>query len=270
MGTTSSPAWQPLTPRGVAAFAQAPLRRLLLVQFIVALVVAVGVALLCYDCYVPVIEGAIEKLPASSQVRQQQLDWRGDSPVVLAENRFLALLVDVHRTGQLRPLAHVQFEFSRTNIVARSLFGYVELPYAKGWTLAVSREELQPRWGAWRPALLAGVIGAVLLWLFASWVGLAFLYALPVWLLGFFLNRELSWAGSWKLSGAALLPGALLMLAGISFYDLGAADLVGMLFLFGAHLVVGWVYLGVSVFAVPRVSAAVGGRKNPFRSEGGK
>ena len=102
MGSNSPTAWQPLTPRGVAAFVQAPLRRLLLVQFIVALAVAMGVALLCYDRYVPVIEGAIAKLPAASQVRQQQLEWWGNSPVVLGENRFLALTVDLERTGQLR------------------------------------------------------------------------------------------------------------------------------------------------------------------------
>ncbi|MGC3958003.1 MAG: hypothetical protein QM813_08710 [Verrucomicrobiota bacterium] len=270
MDTLPPTAWQPLTPKGVAAFAYAPLRRLLLVQFIVAIAVAVGVALLCYDRYVPVIEAAIEKLPASSQVRQQQFDWRGNSPVVLAENRFLSLMVDLDRTGQLRPVAHAQLEFSRTNIVVRSLFGYVELPYAKGWTMAVSREELLPRWGAWRPALLAGVIGAVLVSLFASWLGLAFFYTLPVWWLGFFLNRELSWSRSWKLSGAALMPGALLMLAGISFYDLGVTDLVGMLFLLAAHLVVGWVYLGLGIWAAARVGSVAGERKNPFGLGGGK
>jgi hypothetical protein len=270
MGPTSPTAWQPLTPRGVAAFARAPLRRLWLVQFIVALAVALGVALLCYARYVPVVGGAIAKLPAASQVRQQQLEWRGNSPVLLAENRFLALTVDLDRTGRLRSVAHLQFEFSRTNIVARSLFGYVERPYAKGWTLAASREALQPLWGAWLPVLLAGVMVVVVLGLFASWTGLAFLYALPVWWLGFFLNRDLNWSGSWKLSSAALLPGALVMLAGISFYDFGVVDLVGMLFLFVTHLLVGWAYLMLGVLAAARVSPEAGARKNPFRADGRK
>lgn len=270
MGHPSPTAWQPLTPRGVAAFARAPLRRLLLVQFIVALAVALGVALLCYDRYVPVIGSAIAKLPAASQVRQQQLEWQGNSPVLLAENRFLSLMVDLERTGQLRSVAHLQFEFSRTNIVARSLFGYVELPYANGWTMPAGREALQPLWGAWLPALLAGVMGLVLVWLFVSWVGLAFLYTGTVWWLGFFLNRDLSWSGSWKLSSAALLPGALVMLAGISFYDLGALDLVGMLFLFGAHILVGWAYLVLGVLAAARVNSETGARKNPFRADGRK
>ena len=36
MDASPPTAWEPLTPLGVAAFAQAPLRRLLLVQFLVA------------------------------------------------------------------------------------------------------------------------------------------------------------------------------------------------------------------------------------------
>jgi len=134
--------------------------------------------------------------------------------------------------------------------------------------MAASREELQPLWGAWLPSLLAGVMGTVLLGLFVSWFGLAFAYVMPVWLLGFYLNRRLSMSASWKLSGAALLPGALVMLAGISFYDLGALDLVGLLFVFVAHIVTGWVYLVLGVVTAERVVTAAGVRKNPFRSAG--
>ena len=135
MGASNPIAWQPLTPRGVAAFAFAPLRRLLLVQFIVALGVAAGVALLCYDRYVPVLAGAIEKLPAQSQVRWQRLEWHTNSPVMLAENRFLSLSVDLERSGQLRSVAHVQFEFGRSNVVVHSLLGYVVVPYPQGWVM---------------------------------------------------------------------------------------------------------------------------------------
>lgn len=264
MGASNPIAWQPLTPRGVAAFAFAPLRRLLLVQFVVALGVAAGVALLCYDRYVPVIAGAIEKLPAQSQVRWQRLEWHTNSPVMLAENRFLSLSVDLERSGQLRSVAHVQFEFGRSNVVVHSLLGYVAVPYPQGWVMPANRETLQPLWGAWLPGLLAGVIGGVMLWLFASWFALAVLYAGPLWLLGFFINRQLGLRGSLRLSGAALLPGALLMLAGISFYDLGVLDLVGMAFVFAMHLIVGCVYLVLGLIALPRLPAENAVKKNPF------
>lgn len=255
-------AWQPLTPRGVAAFAVAPWRRLLLVQFIVALLVAAGVAWFGYDRYVPVIANAIFKLPAEGQIRNQQLDWRGASPVMLEENSFLALSVSLEQRGQVRSVADVQVEFSRSQVTIYSLFGYVELPYPSGWIIPVNQEQLQPLWGAWLPAALALVLLGVVLGLFLTWFALAALYALPVWWLGFFLDRGLRWRGSWKLSGAALLPGALLMLLAISCYDLGVMNLVGLLSVCGAHFLVGWVYLILGLLAAPRVAA--GAARNPF------
>lgn len=264
MGETSQTAWQPFTPRGVAAFAHAPLRRLLLVQFLIALLVALAVVWFLYDGYFPAINKAIGQLPPTGEVRGGVLDWHGDSPVLLAENRFLALSVDLEQAAKIRSVAHVQIELGRTNFFCHSLFGYLESPYPRGWIIAANREELQPLWGAWRPAVLVAAMILVMLGLFAVWFLLATLFAGPVWLLGFFLNRDLGGRGSWRMSGAALMPGALLMVAAISFYDLGMMDLVQLAFVFVAHLVLGWVYLFVSPFFVPRLEA--GGRtpKNPF------
>lgn len=264
MDATPTAAWQPLTPRGVAAFAHAPLRRLLLVQFIVASLVALAVAWFFHDGYFPVINQAIAQAPVAGEVRAGALDWRGESPVLLAENRFLAVSVDLPQTGRLRSVAHVQVELGRTNWFVHSLLGYVQMNYPKGWLIAANREELQPLWGAWRPAILAAVIGLVLLGLFATWFLLATLFAGPIWLFGFFLNRDLSLRGSWRLSGAALMPGALLMVGAISFYDLGVMDPVQLGFVFVAHLVLGWIYLLVSPCWVPRLGSAA--PKNPFGS----
>ena len=99
--------------------------------------------------------------------------------------------------------------------------------------------------------------------LLASWWLLATIYFLPVWLLGFFVNRDLNFRASWKLSGAALLPGALLMAAGILLYDFGAVDLVQFGFIFGAHFVLGWIYLFVSLLFVPANFRALP-KGNPF------
>jgi hypothetical protein len=266
MDATPPTAWQPLTPHGVAAFAHAPWRRLLLVQFIVALLVALAVAWFLYDGYFPPISKAIMQLPAGGQIRAGTLNWPGESPGLLAENRFLALSVDLNQSVKMRSVAHVQLEFGRTNFWAHSLFGYAEFNYPTGWIIAVNREELQPLWGAWQPVLLAGAMAAVLTGLFAGWILLATLYAAPVWLWGYFLNRDLSWRGSWRLGGAALMPGALLLVVAISFYNLGVMDLVQMGFVYGAHLVVGWVYLFVSPFFVPRISEGPKTIGNPFTS----
>ena len=81
-------AWEPITPRGVAAFARANFSRLLLVQFIVALLAAVSVAWFLDDACFPTVLAAIQKLPTAGEIRSGKLDWRGDSPQMLAEGRF--------------------------------------------------------------------------------------------------------------------------------------------------------------------------------------
>jgi hypothetical protein len=94
------------------------------------------------------------------------------------------------------------------------------------------------------------------------------MYCLPVWLVGFFANRDLSLRGSWRLAGAALLPGALLLTAAIVLYGSGAFDLVRLAVAGAAHPVVGWVYLIVSPLRCPSHPAAGAIKKNPFVAPG--
>ena len=100
--------------------------------------------------------------------------------------------------------------------------------------------------------------------LLLSWWILATIYFLPVWVLGFFANRDLNFRASWKLSGAALMPGALLMAAGILLYDFGFLNLVSFAFIFAAHFVLGWIYLIVSLLFLPRISETPQ-KNNPFK-----
>jgi len=263
MDKSFRPAWQPLTPRGVAAFANAGLGRLLLVQSLVALVVALVVIWQLDTGWFPTIESAIGKLPARGEIRSQQLDWRGESPLMLAEGRFLALTVDLNHTHGLRSLAHVQVEFGRETFVVRSLFGYAEAWYPPGWVMAFNQTELKPWWGAWKPVLLAGAGVGAGLGVLLSWWLLATLYFLPVQLAGYFADRDLTPFRSWRLAGAALMPGAVLMVVALVLYGLGSMDLVQLLFAVGAHLVVGWIYLFLSLLFVPSAANA-SSRRNPF------
>jgi hypothetical protein len=144
------------------------------------------------------------------------------------------------------------------------LLGYVEFPNPPDQTIAFNRAELEPRWGAWAAEILFVAAVATVLGLLVSWTILATLYFLPVWLLGFFANRDLNFRQSWRLAGAALMPGALLMTAGILLYDFGLVDLVALGFIFAAHFVLGWIYLCLSLLFTPRIPAAVP-KGNPFK-----
>lgn len=256
-------AWEPLTPRGVAAFAHARLGRLLLVQFIVALLAAASVTWFLDDSIFPVVRAAIQNLSAAGEIRSAKLDWRGDSPKLLAEERFLALDVDLNHDGRLNATADVQVEFGKETIQTSALLGYLEFPYPAGPPLPFNRTELEPLFDAWASTILFAAFVAAALGVLASWWLLATIYFLPVWLLGFFVNRDLNFRRSWKLSGAALLPGALLMAAGILLYDFGVVDLVQFGFIFGAHFVLGWIYVFVSLLFVPAISTT-SPKGNPF------
>ncbi|KAB2648096.1 MAG: hypothetical protein DVB33_08030 [Verrucomicrobia bacterium] len=258
-------AWQPVTPQGVAAFAHSPWRRLLLVQFIVALLVGGAIAWFIQIEYYPTITSAIQGLPSNGEIAAGKLAWNGESPAVLAAGKFLALTVDMDHAGQKRTVADVQFEFGRTNVFIHSLLGYAVFEYPSDWAFATNRTALEPLWGAWRPPLLALIVLSVAAALMVSWYLLATLYAAPIWLLGFYLNRDLNWLRSWRLCGAALLPGAILMLFAISFYALGLMDLVQFGFVYASHLVIGWVYLLAAIFFVRRVGET-SAPKNPFKS----
>ena len=264
MDSPPASAWEPVTPRGVATFAHAKPGRLLLVQFFVAVLVAGCVLWLLYDGFFPTVTAAVEKLPDAGEIRGAKLDWRGEPKLLLAESRFIAFNVDLEHSGEIRSPAQVQVEFGRDNVRVFSLLGYADFNYPTGWVIAFKRPELLPKWGAWQPPLLALTALGVVIYLMLSWALLAALYAGPVWLLGFYLNRELTLSGSWKLSGAALMPGALLMAAGFLFYDFGAFDLVTLAFVTGGHFLVGWIYLVVSTLFLPRHPTVEAEKKNPF------
>lgn len=256
-------AWQPLTLRGMAAFACAPLRRLLLVQFIVALLAAASVVWFLHHAWFPTIGEAISQLPPQGELRSGRLDWQGSTPSRLAEGQFLALIVDLDHAGEARSPAQVQVEFGRTDCKVFSLFGYVQDAYPRSWVVAFNQSELGPWWGAWAPPLLAIAAGLVVVSLMVTWACLATVYFLPAWLVGFFADRELSLCGSWRLAGAALMPGALFLCGAIFLYGWGALDIVRLAVAAAVHLVMGWIYLLVSLLCLPRQPVATG-EENPF------
>ena len=257
-------AWQPLTPHGVAAFAHARSGRLFALQFVVAALAAASVIWFLRTAWFPVVTEGIQALPAEGQIRGGVLIWHGESPTPLAERHFLSLVVDLDHTGSRRSPAQIQVEFGRRDCVVLSLLGARTVPYPPGTVIAFGRSELEPLWGAWRPILLWITVVAVMVGLLFTWGALATLYTLPVYLAGWLANRDLKLAGSWRVAGAAMMPGALVMTLAIVLYGLGVLDLIRLGVALAAHLVIGWVYLAAGTLAAPRYAAAPPEPANPF------
>jgi len=257
-------AWEPLTPHGVAAFAHATFSRLFVVQFVIALLCAASVTWLLYDGCFPTISAAIQKLPDDGEIRPGKLEWHGGSPQLLAEGKFLAFDVDPNHSGQVHSSADVRIEFGADSVRIFSLLGYAEFVYPPDRVAPFNRLELEPLWGAWSAEILFLAFMTVTLILLGSWWLLATLYFLPVWLLSFYANRDLNFRACWKLSGAALMPGALLMAAGVLLYDAGLLLLVSLGFVFAAHFALGWLYLFLSQLFLLRIPETKT-KGNPFK-----
>jgi hypothetical protein len=261
-------AWQPLTPGGVAAFAAASPGRLWLVQLIVACLAALCIVWFLHRAWAPVVAKAIEQLPAQSEIRHARLNWAGPSPESLAENRFLAVAVDLKHEGQARSPAHLQMELGESTIKVISLLGFVEMAYPQGWRIGLGRADAEPWWGAWKPALLAMAGALAAATLIVLWAILGSLYSGPVWLIAFFANRQTTWAGAWRLSQAALLPGALVLSTGVVLYGFGVLDLLLLFVAAGLHILVGWVYVTTAVFRLPIQKEEGATKENPFAATG--
>jgi hypothetical protein len=257
-------AWQPLTPRGVAAFARAQWGRLLLVQCVFAVLAAASVVWFVNTAWFPTIRDGIRSLPARGELDAGALNWPTNSPQLLAEGPFLAFVVDLDHAETIRSPAQFQIEFGRDTVRVYSLLGFVEQPYTKKYLIPFNQPDLEPWWGAWATPILWMTFGAIFAALMAGWFALATLYFFPAWLAGFFSNRALTPAGSWKLAGAALLPGALLMTLALLTYGFGILDLVKLAAAFAAHILCGWIFLFAAVGATPKISETAVPKANPF------
>lgn len=257
-------AWQPLTPGGVAAFGGATFGRLLTVQFIAALIAAGVVVWFLQNTWFRSVQEGITRLPRTGEIRSGKLFWGGPETLRLAESRFVSISVDLKHTGEVRSPAHMQFEFGGNDLQVSSLFGYLRVKYPRVWLIAFNRPQLEPWWGAWRPAILALAGVGVICALFCIWAVLAISYSPVVWLVAFYGNRNLSLNQSRRIAGAALMPGALFMSAAVIMYGLGAMDLVQVLAAVAGHFLIGWAYVVASPLALRRDPKLASARTNPF------
>lgn len=258
------PAWQPLTPRGVAAFAQARVGRLWLVQFLIAVLVAGTFVWFLTTAWFPLALEAIRQLPDAGAIIERRLESPHESASPLAENRFLSVFVNPHGVSNASTTSDLRLDFREREIIACSLFGCLALAYPAHAPLPFNRVELEPWWGAWESMILGLAALAVMAALWLTWQVLGALYAPAAWVLAYFNDRPLTLLGSWKLSSAALLPGALFTVLGIVAYGWGALDLPRFLLFWALHLFVGWYYIFTAVFMIPRAAALTGLGKNPF------
>lgn len=256
-------AWQPFTPRGVAAFAGATLTRLVLAQSIVAVIVAVALLWFLRIAWFPVITESIQHLPQTGVIRRGNLQYGAESPERLAANSRLGIAVDLGGTRGAGQVADLEIIFEKERVMVRGPLGSWGQPYDPDYVITFNRPELEPAWGAWRWPVLAAVAIGTVVSLFLMWWGLALVYLPLVKTIAFFADRGVTWRGAWRLGAAALLPGACLVAIGLVLYGFGAIDLFRFGLLYLLHAFAGLAFVITSPFFLPKLSRATVS-KNPF------
>ena len=257
-------AWNPLTPGGVASFANAPLGQLFQTQGIVAFLIWLVFMFYLSQSWAPAIDQTIEQIPPGSRFSGGRLHLPGPPHFQLSDNR----LVGITRTSPDAPdsVSDIKVRLMTNHWQVSTLFGYVALPYPTG-EIELTRDGLSPRWGAWRTAIIPLVAGvaAVMVWL--SWAMLAAIYSWPIRVIVFFRDKLTTRLGSWKLCSAALLPGALMMTAAILLYTIGQMPVAGLTLAFAIHFILGWVYIASGAIALPLLPDAAQLKGNPFAKD---
>jgi hypothetical protein len=260
---TPRQAWQPLTPRGVAAFASATLTRLILVQVGVGVIVAASVIWFLSAAWFPVISEAVHHLPETGSIHAGVLSFDGSSPQTLSENARLAIVVDLASTAEGGRVADLAVTLEKDRLKVCGPLGCRAFAYDNRYVIGMNRSEAEAGWGAWQWPVLAVAGLATIFSLLVLWWSTAFLYLPLVKLIAFFGDRTVTARGAWKLSGAALLPGALVVALSIILYGFGAVDLLRFALLFALHIVCGLVFAIASpCFLAPVTNPRSG--KNPF------
>jgi hypothetical protein len=220
----------------------------------------------------PVIQEGIRHLPTEGVIENHTLKAPIDPAEPLASSRLLGITADPEDQGSTGITTDLLVGFNRNKVRFCSLLGCSDLPYArisKSTYMPFSRTELEPQWDAWEPILLTIAAVSSFFALLASWFVMASLYFGLVWLFGHTKKKTLSAGGSWRLAGAALMPGAILLCAAIVCYRLGVIDLVSLFSLFLIHFVVGWIYMVMGTLALPKKEPKTPST-NPFSTEPGE
>lgn len=264
-------AWQPLTPRGVGAFAGASPSRVFFVELLFALG-ATGVVLwFLLTRWVPVGEAAMRQLPEEGFIEHRLLTTPRTSPAPLAISPFLGISIDLGRRSNAEAGSDLYLKFLREGVQCCSYFGCLEFSYPSWLSMDFNRKELVSGWGAWKPFVVAATGISILLVLFLTWWLLACVYGPLLWLLARARKKTVTLRGAHRASTAALMPGALLFTAAMLAYGWGLLSLVQLCMCFLLHFVTAWIYLillPVHLVAAPAKSKPAGAAgQNPFGGE---
>jgi hypothetical protein len=248
-------AWFPFLPKGVAAFAPAPAVHLWTAQLLMAAFVAAVSLWLLGRHLLPAVRSAIDRLPDQVVMTNQTLHVAGPVPRVLVRTRILALALNPQRQPlpQSEFNADFQVEWRDSDTRVCSILGCWNAPYPAGRVVHARRLEWRSAVEAWKWLGALAWVLVVVIWLMVAWTCMACVLGPCAWLLALYTDRQLSFAGAWRLAGASLMPGAMLLTTALGMYGMGMMPLRQLAVAFPIHLLAD---VAMPILAVRRLRRA--------------
>ena len=250
-------AFLPFTFGGIAHFGYARKAFLFTVELVIALLCSLSILWFVCDAYFPIVGQAIDSLPEEEvSITNNRLVW-DERDGVLAQSSKLAISINAYGGPKKLTDSDLTLELAMRSFKLHCINGYyTELPYQID-RFPLNRQRVTSWWKAWMGPLIFWIIFISFCSLVFVWQILSFLYMFGVKIIAWAARRQVEWTGAYMLSGASLMPGALLMTAGIFCYSIGCISLEGLGVIAAAHIGLAWIFLLISSLLLPKAPKPV-------------
>ncbi|MDB6130739.1 MAG: hypothetical protein JWM04_1846 [Verrucomicrobiales bacterium] len=257
-------AWQPFTPRGVAAFSTGTFDRVLFLLILLGILISGVFVWFVKTRYCPVVVEFLNGLPESGAVTNGTMSGFGE-PVV-SDHRFLSLLANPDLGEVINRTADIQIEFYKQDGQAGGLAGFISQDYPTNWNFAFSRTTAAPWWGAWEPVILGVFAVIVFIFFYLLWVILPLLYFLPVRIFGYLADRSLTVGGAWRMAAISAAPASFCIMGAIVAYAWQWVDLIKFGLICVGYFAFFLIYPLLAIRHLEKLPEVQKIKANPFKS----
>lgn len=257
-------AWQPFTGNGVSRFADASVSRALgfLGGFALTTALVLGWAL--HTTWWPVMDQAVREFPEDGPALVRgRFQWPETTPRLLADSPHLGVAVRPDDSEPLGRTADLQLELLPGTLRLAGIAGFVDLPWPATATLPLGRLQAQAAWEAWRRPVFTALILTAAAAMTVVWSLLALVLTLPLRLVAFVLQKQITLGGCWRLSAAASMSGSLVLNLGIGSYVMRWLPWPALAAVVVIHLLVSALLLSWGLGSRPKKNRAASS-PNPF------
>jgi hypothetical protein len=165
--------------------------------------------------------------------------------------------------------ADLQLELLPETLRLAGIAGFVDLPWPATTTLPLGRLQAQAAWDAWKRPVLAALIVTAATAMMVIWSLLALTLALPLRIVAFLLQKQITLGGCWRMSAAASMSGSLVLNLGLGGYVMRWLPWPALAAVVVIHLLVNGLSLSWGLVSRPKKSRAAS-VPNPFHPKDAK